>query len=246
MNEKPAGSLEYASLLLWSSGHPATFQITLLRMQVPGRQDTIARARRAMAHDGRTTTSQPTKPGTFDVAAFDAQVGMAVPGHAGMLSLCNAHLSSLPDDARILCVGVGAGLELECLAERHPGAPRSTQAQPLFCGESQPRWLLQYKNSLLHGHAQSDNSGSLLSKRELGSAVGCARPARKPCPLSHASTCKGHVQAPLGTHSIHVTPAQSSAQLSQRVFHERAIFQATPPLSPHVVSAVASPAQLGA
>lgn len=54
--------------------------------------------------------------------ACDAAVGMIIPGHSGLLSLCNAHLSPLPPTAQILCVGAGTGREILYLAERHSGA----------------------------------------------------------------------------------------------------------------------------
>jgi hypothetical protein len=84
-------------------------------------------------------------PGMFNkewAEAYDAHVAMAIPGHGGILSLCNAHLSRLPDDARILCVGVGTGQELLHLAERHPGAPCAS------CAQAQPTDLLASRTAV--------------------------------------------------------------------------------------------------
>ena len=67
----------------------------------------------------------------FDQQAesYDAQWEAMAPIRDGLYLLVEAVLAELPDDARILCVGVGTGAELAHLAQRFPGW-RFTAVEP--------------------------------------------------------------------------------------------------------------------
>lgn len=54
-------------------------------------------------------------------ANYDQQWARMAPIRDALYLLLDAHFSSLPENARILCVGVGTGAELAHLAERFPG-----------------------------------------------------------------------------------------------------------------------------
>jgi tRNA (cmo5U34)-methyltransferase len=54
-------------------------------------------------------------------ANYDAQWEKTAPIRECLFLLLDGLFADLPDDARILCVGVGTGVELAHLAQRHPG-----------------------------------------------------------------------------------------------------------------------------
>src|SRR5688500_734973 len=54
-------------------------------------------------------------------AGYDKQWAKLAPIRDGLHFLLDSLFSQLPDDARILCVGVGTGAELAHLAKKRPG-----------------------------------------------------------------------------------------------------------------------------
>jgi tRNA (cmo5U34)-methyltransferase len=62
-------------------------------------------------------------------AGYDAQWEGMAPVRDGLYFLLETVLAGLPDDARLLCVGVGTGAELAYLARKHPGW-RFTAVEP--------------------------------------------------------------------------------------------------------------------
>ena len=61
---------------------------------------------------------------------YDAGIAAATPGRDGIFTLSEAHFAGLPEDARILCIGVGTGTEIVSLATKHPGEPSLTGLKP--------------------------------------------------------------------------------------------------------------------
>ena len=54
-------------------------------------------------------------------AEYDARWSKTAPIQSCLHLLVDAMFAKLPDDARILCVGAGTGLEMAYLAKKHPG-----------------------------------------------------------------------------------------------------------------------------
>jgi tRNA (cmo5U34)-methyltransferase len=78
--------------------------------------------RRSGTNEGKQTMRSDEIKALFDqqAASYDAQWAKTAPIRDGLLFLLEAVFAGLPDNARLLCVGVGTGEEIAYMAKRFP------------------------------------------------------------------------------------------------------------------------------